>query len=110
MLYCAVKHRVANLRDLNAINEREGANCHHQEKFDDAPETFKKSVPALRALLTPLLGLDFGDSLLPLFVHVANGKLCPGVQMRNRNRQSGAPDGLAGSEFVSGVVVGCAAG
>jgi hypothetical protein len=82
MLHCAVKHRLANLRDLNAMNEREDANCHHQEKFDNAPETPVKSEPALRAFLTPLLDLDFGDSL-PFLVHVVGGKLCPGIQMRN---------------------------
>jgi hypothetical protein len=109
-LHRAVKHRVTNLRDLNAMNESEGANCQYQEKFDDASETLKKSEPALRAFLTPLLGLDFDDSLLPLLVHVANQKLCPGTQMRNQNRQNRQSSGLAGDKFVSGVVAGCAAG
>jgi hypothetical protein len=88
MLHRTVKHRLANLRDLNAINEREGANCHYQDKFDEAPETFKKSVLALRAFLMPLPDLDFGDSLLSLLVHITGGKLCPGIQTRNSNRQS----------------------
>jgi hypothetical protein len=67
-------------------------------------------MPALRAFLAPLPGFDFGDSLLPLLVHIAKGKLCLGIQMRNRNHQSSEPGGLAGSEFVSGVAAGCAAG
>jgi len=80
MLHHTVESRKTNLLDFSAMDERVGENSHDQKKFDDAPETFKRSAPVLCAFLPLLLCLEVGDYLLRFVVHVRADFMLPIIE------------------------------
>jgi hypothetical protein len=74
MFHHAVKCRMANPLNPDAMIKREEKNCRDQKKFDEAAETFKRFAPVLRAFLPPLLGLNVGDFFRRI-AHIAGGIL-----------------------------------
>jgi hypothetical protein len=69
MPHHALKRIVANPRNLRAMDKHIGKNCHDQNKFEDALETFKKGEPFFLAFLPPIIGIDLGDCFA-LFAHI----------------------------------------